>query len=254
MFPSLRYNPTWGVGERLYIEDVERLGHPLVARIAQVLSSHYAIAGQYVSEQRVLDIACGSGYGSRMLHEAGASQVVGCDLAESPLAYARVHHALDGITYVQGDAETFAWEHQFDVVCSFETIEHLRHPNRLLDRIDELLTADGLLCLSVPIGETRHLDPFHLSIFSEAEVVETLQQRGFRIVRSSTEPLRFRGRDLVRMGQLMPETRPTWPDLFLTRRGWWLLGALAAGAGSIRFSQLLVIARRETGGAAQSAA
>lgn len=238
------FNPQWGISERLYLSDVERHSHALLGQVAAVLTGHYTAAGELVEGRRVLDIACGSGYGSRMLRDAGASEVVGCDLHDSPLEHARQHHARDGMTYVQGDAQTFHWGHQFDVICSFETIEHLSQPMELLNRIEELLTPEGTLCLSVPLGETRHLDPFHQATFTEAEIRDALGRRGFVVERSTCQALRFRCRDLLAMGRRMPETRPTLADLLLTRRGWWMLGALLRGLGTITFQQFFVVARR----------
>ena len=238
------FNPAWGISERLYMQDVERHPHLLMRRIAAVLTGSYMAAGELVKGLRVLDIACGSGYGTRILRDAGASEVVGCDLDESPLTHARLHHARDGMTFVQGNAESFTWSHRFDVVCSFETIEHLAQPMRLLDRIEDLLTPDGTLCLSVPLGETRHLDPFHQTIFTETEIRDALTKRGFVVEHTSCQELAFRCRDLWALGRRMPETRPTYADLFLTRRGWWTLVSLLRGLGAIRFSQFFLIARR----------
>lgn len=240
------FNPQWGISERLYLQDADRHSHPLLGHVARILTGHYAHAGELVDGLRVLDIACGSGYGSRMLRDAGAHEVVGCDLSATPLEHARQHHKRDGITYVQGNAESFTWGHRFDVICSFETIEHLANPMRLLDRIDDLLTVDGRLCLSVPLGETRHLDPFHLATFSEAEIRSALSRRGFVVEWASCQKLTFRCRDLLAMGRRMPETRPTWADLLLTRRGWWMLSALLRGGGAITFSQFFLVAKRSS--------
>ncbi len=54
---------------------------------------------------------------------------------------------------------------RFDVVVSFETKEHLLQPNKFLQRIHNLLAPEGYLLLSVPLSETRHLDPYHLHAF-----------------------------------------------------------------------------------------
>jgi 2-polyprenyl-3-methyl-5-hydroxy-6-metoxy-1,4-benzoquinol methylase len=165
---------TWGMWERLVPDEIpdDRASQA----IAEIHMRRYRTACRYVTGQPVLDIASGAGYGSKMLKEAGATSVVGVDLSEESLEYARSHYGTPGVEFVQGNAEEFTWHHKFGVIVSFETIEHLPSPRKFLARIHDALAPDGTFLLSVPLGETRHMDKFHLCLQSG---------RYFRIVSSS---------------------------------------------------------------------
>jgi SAM-dependent methyltransferase len=241
--PLRLFNPEWGISERLYRDQVNSSSPALMQAVASVLQGNYERAAAHVAGKSVLDIACGCGYGSRILRDSGASHVVGCDLSGKAIAHARSVYARDGIRFVQGDAERFTWPHRFDVVISFETIEHLEQPENLLARFSELLNPGGLLCLSVPLGETRHLDPFHKGVYTEQSVQTLLEERGYGVEESSSTDLHFDWLELLPLGFQMPETRPTLADLLLTWRGWRTISGFARGMGTITFPQYFVMAR-----------
>src|ERR1700722_8417852 len=91
----------------------------------------YGFALHYVPGKRVLDIACGEGYGAASLQKAGAAQVIGVDVSESACSHARGKYGIDARV---GSAEKIPLpDKSVDVVVSFETIEHVRDPGRFLD-------------------------------------------------------------------------------------------------------------------------
>ena len=77
----------------------------------------YRFAASKLPKGLVLDVACGCGYGSKLLHDAGF-EVIGIDISEEAIEYAKTHH--NGPHFVQGDA-TDAYG-PFDAVVSFETL------------------------------------------------------------------------------------------------------------------------------------
>src|SRR5258708_5302880 len=90
----------------------------------------YALSCLFVSGKRGLDIALGEGYGSAALQKAGAVQVIGVDVSESACLHARNKYGVD--TRV-GNAEQIPLpDTSVDVIVSFETIEHVRNPERFL--------------------------------------------------------------------------------------------------------------------------
>jgi SAM-dependent methyltransferase len=128
----------------------------------------YAFAAQFVAGKRVLDAACGVGYGSHLLKEAGAAEVIGVDLSGEAIAYAREHYVAPGITFHQANAEEMTGvEGLFDIVVSFETLEHLRNPHRFLHTCRQKVHDDALLLFSIP-NEADHPpdNPYHLHFFN----------------------------------------------------------------------------------------
>src|SRR4051794_32573767 len=66
--------------------------------------TRYAFASELAAGRRVLDVACGSGYGSRILADAGADTVVGVDLDADAVVYARQRYGGPGVTFLPGNA------------------------------------------------------------------------------------------------------------------------------------------------------
>jgi 2-polyprenyl-3-methyl-5-hydroxy-6-metoxy-1,4-benzoquinol methylase len=154
--------------ERLVPETDPRL-HVIREHLAR-----YNFAARFVTGKNVLDVACGSGYGAAILKNAGAMAVTGVDISDEAVAYARVHHAADGIEFVVGDAERLSPSGPFDVVVSFETIEHIAHPKAFLAESTRLLAPGGVLIVSTPVRlkgtlADRPANPHHVREWSLPE-------------------------------------------------------------------------------------
>ncbi len=150
-------------------EDLERIV-PETAP-ADLVAEHvarYAFAQQFVTGRAVLDVACGSGYGSAMLAER-AAQVFGLDLQEEAIVQARARRPGAGHWLIQGDVLSIpGHDEAFDVVVSFETLEHVADPARALAEMRRVLRQDGgLLILSTPNrviyrDELGNRNPYHV--------------------------------------------------------------------------------------------
>ena len=129
----------------------------------------YRFAAQRLRPGRVLDIACGVGYGTSRLAEAGGGEVdcLGVDVSEQAVGYARSHYGGPGVAYRVGDAMTFEDAEGFDLIVSLETVEHVPDPTALLGGLARLLRPGGTLVASVPTTPTTDLNPHHLHDFSE---------------------------------------------------------------------------------------
>jgi len=143
--------------------------------------ARYNFAASYVRSQRVLDVACGSGYGLPVL-ATRARSVVGVDL--DPAALRRLRRkALPGareLLAADGCRLPFA-DGAFEVVTSFETLEHLEDRRAFLGELRRVLRSEGLLILSTPNANvTEPLDgrprnPFHVHEYRPSELKAELE-------------------------------------------------------------------------------
>jgi SAM-dependent methyltransferase len=140
---------------------VERLTpeEPAWAEFSPAHLARYLFAAPFAAGGRVLDAGCGSGYGCRLLREAGAADVVGADIHQDSIRRAEQAFGGDGIRFVVDDCEELGLVGgPFDLVCSFESIEHLRRPERFLAAAAKMLSGTGMLILSTP--DRAHTPPF----------------------------------------------------------------------------------------------
>jgi len=141
---------------------------------AHVIRYHWA-SGYVKSGDRVLDAACGLGYGARVIqHNTRASQIIGVDGSEYAVEYAKKSFP-DGqrrIEYRVGmlpEALSSFEDGSFDVITSFETLEHVSDPVAVLREFHRLLAPGGRILVSVPndwsdeTGEDPN--PYHLHVY-----------------------------------------------------------------------------------------
>ncbi|HET9476074.1 MAG TPA: methyltransferase domain-containing protein [Dehalococcoidia bacterium] len=161
------------------VDEGERMV-PDIHHDAVVYAEHivrYLFASRLVEGKQVLDVASGSGYGSDILKAAGASQVIGLDRSEEAVRYGAVRHASTKPDYLTADAEHLPLaDSVFDVVVSFETIEHLPDPLQFLREIKRVLTPGGLFIVSTPNrGVFIEGNPWHLHEFTYEELKSALR-------------------------------------------------------------------------------
>jgi len=142
---------------------------------AGILAMHlkrYNFAYPHCAGKRVLDVACGVGYGSHYLAKT-ASEVTGVEIDPESVAYAKKHYALSNVKFFEMDATKLAFKDaSFDVVCSFETIEHIPNIDGYLAEIVRVMTPEGLYIVSTPQVKTttyKPANPFHVVEFSKAD-------------------------------------------------------------------------------------
>ena len=135
--------------------------------------ARYRIAAQLADGRRVLDAASGEGYGSAVLSAAGAARVTGVDLNPDAVEHARERYGLNFEV-----ADVAALPHQddsFDLVVSFETIEHVADPAAALSELRRVLAEDGTLLISTPNSHEYLVEnEFHTREFTHEEFVGML--------------------------------------------------------------------------------
>lgn len=133
----------------------------------------YAFVSPFVEGKRVLDISCGAGYGTQFMALQGASEVVGVDIDEESINFASKFYSHPRVNYLQSDAHYVRQleDASFDVIVSFETIEHLPRPRQFLAELRRLLKPGGQLFVSCPndYRVSPWLSQFHLHKFRFTE-------------------------------------------------------------------------------------
>ncbi|HEX6823783.1 MAG TPA: class I SAM-dependent methyltransferase [Candidatus Sulfotelmatobacter sp.] len=144
----------------------------------------YRFAAQSVRGSRVLDAGCGVGYGSRMLVDAGAEEVVAVDISDTALDQARQYFAHPRVSFVQDDCETLSRvTGSFDTIVAFESMEHFHEAGKFLERAAHLMSPNGVFICSVPnslvflpAGDGRPLNPFHVHEYAPDEFRKLLSR------------------------------------------------------------------------------
>ncbi len=144
----------------------------------------YYAATSLVSNKDVLDLACGEGYGSVLLAKHAAN-VTGADIDHETIAWANQKYtpSYKNLQFRQASATSIPFaNHSFDVVISFETIEHLDEDmqQQFMAEIKRVLRLGGLLVMSTPDKKNytdryQHHNTFHLKEFYRQEFAAFVQ-------------------------------------------------------------------------------
>jgi 2-polyprenyl-3-methyl-5-hydroxy-6-metoxy-1,4-benzoquinol methylase len=131
-----------------------------------------------VAAARVLDMACGEGYGSDVLAGSAAS-VVGVDANPDAHEHARLRYRRPGLSFERGLVETYGDAEEFDAVVFLQTIEHVQGPEAVLGHFRRLLRPGGVAYVSTPNlltlappGAAKSDNPWHLKEYRAEEFAE----------------------------------------------------------------------------------
>ncbi len=155
--------------------------------------------------KKVLDMGCGTGYGTKILSNGGKNEIYGIDVSQKAIDYAKKTYP--GPEYACCSAEKLPFkDNYFDAVASFEMIEHVQNPEKVLAEIYRVLKKDGGLFISTPnirhlgiilshflIGRPypEHLNNiYHLKEFYYDEFAGLLKNAGFKVVSQYGQELR----------------------------------------------------------------
>jgi ubiquinone/menaquinone biosynthesis C-methylase UbiE len=143
---------------------------------------------QFTNSARVIDAACGTGYGSEIIHRTGgATAVDGFDISQEAIAdAAAAFGSREGLSYRVADATKLPVEDgSCDVYVCFETIEHVQEPDRLLAEARRVLNRPGKFVVSTPNREVvapgtslqhRPFNPAHVREYNREELESLLSQ------------------------------------------------------------------------------
>lgn len=151
----------------------------------------YKFASNFVKGKKVLDIACGVGYGCKIYSEFGAKSIVGVDILNSNIQYAKLKYSANNISFIQNNLYDIDYEEEFDVITSFETIEHIENDSLALRKLYKALKPDGILMISTPNRKItspnaktikdKPENEFHIREYTLGEFKCLANKNGFRV-------------------------------------------------------------------------
>ena len=135
----------------------------------------YEWIGARVIGSRVLDMACGEGYGSEVLSRSAAS-VTGVDANPEAHEHAKRRYRRQNLIFQRGLVETFGQTGAYDAVVFLQTIEHVQDPPAVLEHLHRLLAPDGVAYVSTPNlltlappGADKSDNPWHVKEYRAHE-------------------------------------------------------------------------------------
>jgi len=144
--------------------------------------SRYHFGATRVRGRVVLDVASGTGFGSKIVADAGADLVIGAEIDWTALVDARPHTD-DDLRFVQSDGTRLPVKSsRIDVVLSFETLEHVQEDEAFVAEIARVLKDDGVAFISTPNAALspkisgQPANPFHVREYTAHELDRLLRK------------------------------------------------------------------------------
>ena len=160
----------------------ERIIPSVLNEIAVEHISRYAFCLQLATGKKVLDIACGEGYGSNLLVPY-ASSVTGVDIDEKTISYAQQKYSSTNLKFIKASVLNLPFpDKSFDVIISFETIEHISEHEEMIAEISRVLKQDGMLIISTPnkkvySANSAKPNPYHKKELDKETFANLLKSR-----------------------------------------------------------------------------
>lgn len=168
-----------------------------VPKLDMIQKSHlarYEMACDYIKKtDRVLDLACGVGYGSHIIvNRTDCSSVTAVDISREAIRYGKRYYSHEKIIFKVADFSMLdSSSDMFDVIVSFETIEHVDDA-KLLALFSRLLVPNGTLIISTPNEEVVPFVPsqfiHHKRHYTPQEFMLILDSHGFEVSSRFSQP------------------------------------------------------------------
>ena len=167
--------------ERFYPKELDMDSGPFIRHFDRYFQCVKTL-GKIGKQQRWLDCACGSGYGSRILSNF-SSNIVGYDISSDAIDYAILNYGNESCTFKNEFSEL---DPDFDVIFSVETIEHMPESDahQFLSRLNKVLKNNGHMVITTPIVKSTNRNPinkFHYIEYSHDDFIDLLQESGFYV-------------------------------------------------------------------------
>jgi 2-polyprenyl-3-methyl-5-hydroxy-6-metoxy-1,4-benzoquinol methylase len=138
----------------------------------------YEFALGFVTNKKILDFGCGSGYGAYMLAEK-AESVLAVDISNDAISYAKDKFKLNNLFYTEIKNADFQ---KYDVITSFQVIEHVSNDKEYIRTLKNMLNPGGILLLTTPDRTNRLFrfqkpwNIYHLKEYSAGSMTKLLDK------------------------------------------------------------------------------
>ena len=142
----------------------------------------YEHASQFVNTQtRLLDVGCGEGYGVSQLSKT-CNAACGVDVSDHAIMFARSKYQCKNLKFRTYDGITIPYkDNAFNLVVSFQVIEHVKEVNRYLQEIKRVLRSDGMAIITTPCRLYRlkpgqkPWNPYHIIEYDPKGFLQVLE-------------------------------------------------------------------------------
>lgn len=148
---------------------------------------------RYTAAPKLLDVGAGNGYFVYLARTEFGIPAEGLEISAAEVKYARETF---GIELLRGDLSCV--EESYEVITSFNVLEHVKHPMTLLLDMGQHLRQGGLLLVTTPNPACIHrrlrglakwsmvCPPHHINLFTRMALQELLAHAGFEVLEYST--------------------------------------------------------------------
>jgi len=156
----------------------------------------YSLATKYAKVSAILDVACGTGYGLRIMGMLGAEKY-GFDINEEALKIAQeINNGLCFTKKIDFEKENLLEAIEggirYDLITSFETIEHLADPNLFLQGIKDCLADGGKFIYSIPLANPSEYHKVVYTFESAQELINKYFEHEEIFIQESLELVNFK--------------------------------------------------------------
>lgn len=140
--------------------------------------NRYFWALGYAKDKSVIDIACGTGYGSDIL-ATKAKEVIGVDVDEQTIIDAKLKFHSNNLSFVHSSIQEFTVDKKVDLIVSFETIEHIENGEELFNFAKNSLCKDGVFIVSTPVAEysgISRINKYHINQYTNSDFVSLVNK------------------------------------------------------------------------------
>ncbi len=187
---------------QVFISDTgERILPTSAGEVSYVYSRHkfaYEYIQSFVAGKTVIDVGCGSGYGSYILAQR-ARRVLGIDHDGDAISFCQTHYKADNLEFRRADAMGFWTEVLFQVAVCLQVIEHFADVKAFVDHLRQMVEPGGMIFISTPNVRKRYRgtkrNPYH---HSEMNYEQLLHMLGEKFARFELLGVAYARRNLLR--------------------------------------------------------